>query len=163
MTSRRYWSVAGSGAAVTATVLLIWNAWNRSAAEPDNAEAVRIRVLKTIVEKLSDTHQWRTNFPNGPEFDRWLAGMRDDFRPYFSVLSTEFDSRLLFITLEFGAYADDSGPLRDHSRQLALVSTRELLEDERSRLENRSLSSDDIEKRSAKRIRLPFSMLMDGR
>jgi hypothetical protein len=162
MTWQRHWSIAGLAVVLTAVVLLIWNLWNRPGAETEDANAVRTRALAAIDGKLNDTRQWHTNFQNGPEFDMWLVGLRNELRPYFNLLSAEFDSRLIFILREFDAHTDNSGPLRDHSRQLALVSTRSLLEEERSRFEACSCPSADIKDQSVKPMRLPLSMLTEG-
>jgi len=163
MTWRKYWPVAGSTAVVmTAVILLLGNTWNRGPSPTDDPDAIRTQAIDTLDRKLFDLSRWRAELPGNPEFDRWLAGIRNDFRPFFSVLSAEFDSRLIFIIGEFDAHADDSGPLRDHSRRLALVSARGLLEEERHGLENGSARPDDFNSGSAKLMRLPLSMLTDG-
>ena len=155
----RYWLLAGFAAVLACSGPLIWNAWNQPVAQTDDADAVRTRAVKSIDRTLDDTNQWLTNLPTGPDFDKWLAGFRNEFRPYFNVLSTEFDSQLIFIIREFEAHKDDTGPLRDHSRQIALVSARSLLGEERKRLEDSSIRREDVNTRL---IRLPPSALVNG-
>jgi len=136
--------------AILLTSPLVWMVWNRDAAPPYDPEAMRSRVAILIDATLDHSIPWFDHLPDGPQFDTWLIGLRNEFRPYFEVLSTEFDSDLIFITQEFEANPADSGPFRAHSRQLALVSLRSLLEEEANRLKNPSLMREEPDKRLVK-------------
>ena len=154
------WVTAGVAVPMVFAGFLTWNAWNRPAVQTYDPDLIRTRVAILIDTALEKTNPWLRNLPKRADFDNWLVALRSEFRPYFNVLSTEFDSQLIFITQEFDAHYDDSGPLRDHSRQLALVSARSLLEEEKNRLQDPCIRREEVDKRL---VRLPEWMLVNGR
>jgi hypothetical protein len=144
---------AASASAAALIAFLSWNLWDAAHPPPSNDPAMaRRQALARLDAELNYSNQWRTKLPDSSQFDHWLGGLRNEFRPYFNLLSARFDSHLLVVLHEFAAHSDDSGPLRAHSRQLAWVSVRSLLEEERRRLVR------DEVRTSGEVIRLPLWM-----
>lgn len=145
-------------ATLAAAGLLVGKTWNAHETVTDDTDASRTRAVRLLERTLEITDRRLAKVRSDPDFDGWLAGLRDEFRPCFSALTSAFDSQLIPIIWEFASHADDSGPLREHSRQLALMSLRSLLEEERRRLEDGSVQREGVDE---KLVKLPLSILRD--
>ena len=121
-----------------------------------NPATARIQAIKILDENLCDADKWEKSPDGSLEFDRWLFEVRQELRPYFGVLSIEFETRWLFVVRALSGRGASSEAMSEYHRQLALISIRELLVDEQQRLVG------GPSEQAQNKIRLPLSSVTDG-